>query len=169
MIVTLLFLASFLISAAQGFVVPAEMNVAVERIVNTLPRVGENDALELATKIALVPYVICAPFFATQSMSAKEGPVPEVGEIDFDAPLERQLKVDHIVRRQPFTLGLGDVGTILLPSFLQQAFHLYKPESEFDLPDIDEQYFTLIHDECYLGKDLTAHDCVDFDPMHKSA
>lgn len=169
-----LLITSILLSAARGFmvpVIPAEMSVAIEKLVDTLPPIDQPNPLELATKTALVPFIMYAPFYM-KSRSSKQVPAPVEGdEIDFDAPLERQLKVGHIVRRQPYTLGLGDVGTFTLPGPLQQALHLYEPENKFQLPDddnIDEHYFTLIHDECYLGKDLTAHECVDFDPMHIS-
>ena len=159
-----LLLASILLSsAAEAFVVPAEMNVVVDKLVNVLPPIGETNPLELAEKTALVPLILYAPFYATRKVLA-----PEVDEIDFDAPIERQLKVDHIVRRQPFTFGLGDMGTLTLPSTIQNAMHLYEPENKFELPvkDFDEHYFTLVHDECYLGKDLSSGKCVDFDPMH---
>ena len=161
-----LLITSILLTTAQGFVVPSNMNVVVEKLVDVIPPIGQNDPLELAMKTALVPFILYAPF-SMQSRSSEEVPAPIEDEIDFDAPLERQLKVDHIVRRQPYTLGLGDMGTVVLPSFLQQALGLYQPEKTLELPDIDEQYFNLIHDECYR-KDLTAHDCVDFDPVHKS-
>ena len=156
---------SLLISTAHAFVVPGEMNVLVDKLVNFVPLT--NDPIELATKTALLPFIIYAPF-STQTFSKKEEVQAPTEEIDFDAPLDRQIKVGHIIHRQPYTLGLGDIGTVTPPRPLQQALHLYEPENKFQLPekDIDEQYFTLIHDECYLGKDMTAHDCVDFDPMH---
>ncbi len=149
-----LLLASILLSStAEAFVVPAEMNVVVDKLVNVLPPIQE-----LAGKTALVPFILYAPFYATRKVLA-----PEIDEIDFDAPIERQLQVDHIVRRQPFTFGLGDMGTITLPSTIQNAMHLYEPENKFELPDFDEHYYTIVQDECYLGKD---GECVDFDPLH---
>lgn len=163
-----LFAASVFLSAAHGFVLP-QPNLAVEKLVNELPPVGENDPLDLATRTALIPFILYAPF-GMQSMPTKVSRTQtEDDEIDYDAPIERQLKVGHIVRRQPFTLGLGNMGTITPPTVLQQAFDLYKPEHQFELPveDIDEHYYSIVHDECYLGKDCTAHECVDFDPMHK--
>ena len=93
-------------------------------------------------------------------------PPTSIEEIDFDAPLDRQLKVGHIVHRQPWTLGLGTLGTLTLPTPLQNTFHLYEPEHKFELPeDIDEQWIGITRNECYLGKDLTAKECVDFDPI----
>ena len=155
-----------LLSAAQGFVVPAEFNVAVDKLMVPLPPVlPSNDPLELLTKTAVVPLILYAPFY--HAARNTKTPVP-MDEIDFDAPLDRQLKVDHIVRRQPFTLGFGDQGTWTTPpSFLQQTLHLYEPEHAYQLPSFDEEYFSLVDDECYLGKDFTAADCVDYDPMHK--
>ncbi|KAL9181928.1 hypothetical protein ACHAXT_012271 [Thalassiosira profunda] len=148
-----------LLSAAQGFVVPAEFNVVFDK----LPSAGENDPLELLTKTAVVPLILYAPFY----QAGRATKLVPMDEIDFDAPLDRQLKVDHIVRRQPFTLGFGDQGTYTPPTFLQQALNLYEPEHAYQLPSFDEEYFSLVDDECYLGKDFTAQDCVDFDPMHK--
>lgn len=157
-------IALLLISAAKGFVVPGEMNVVVDKLVNVLPPIGETDPLELAAKTAIVPFILYAPF-STQSAVPEHILAPE-GEVDYDAPIERQLKVGHIVRRQPYTLGLGSMGTVTPPNFIQQALGLFEPENKFVLPDIDEQYYTLVHDECYLGKDCTARECVDFDPLH---
>lgn len=160
-----LLFTSLLISTAHAFVVPGEMNVVVDKLVNFVPL--SNDPIELATKTALLPFIVYAPF-STQGFSKKKKVPAPAEETDFDAPLERQIKVGHIIRRQPYTLGLGDLGTVTPPSPLQKALHLYEPANKFQLPetDIDEQYFTLIHDECYLGKDMTAHECIDFDPMH---
>lgn len=160
-------LAFLLASTTHGFIVPAEIGVVVDKLVDTIPPLGTTDPLELATKTAVVPLILYAPF-SRQSMDKKHVPVPAEDEIDFDAPIERQLQVDHVVRRQPFTIGLGDQGTFTPPSFLQQALGLYEPEKKFTLPvdDMDEHFYTLVHDECYLGKDLTAPECVDFDPMH---
>eukprot|EP01083_Nonionella_stella_P092540 259104_1 len=167
--------AFLLLSPAQGFVLPSiQPGSSVEKLVDILPPIGENDPLDLATRTALVPFILYSPFAIHQQeeKSTKTQttlPFSTEGEIDYDAPIERQLEVGHIVRRQPYTIGLGDVGTIMPPSFLQEAFNLYKPEHEFELPveGMDEHYYTLVHDECYLGKDLTSHDCVDFDPLHK--
>lgn len=148
---------------------PPETNAVIDKLVDMYspPAIGDNNLLELATKTAFVPLVLYAPFYSKPS---KELPALIEGDIDFDAPLERQIKAHHIVGRQSYTVGIGDAGTIKLPSFLQQAFDLYRPEQAFQLPDddnVDEHYFTLMHDECYLGKDLTARECVDFDPMHE--
>ena len=160
-----LLMSYLILSTAQGFVVPGEMGVVMEKLVDTIPPIGQIDPLELAAKTALLPFIIYAPF-SQQTLSPKHTPTLSEEEIDYDAPLERQLKVGHIVRRQPYTVGLGNVGSVTFPGPIQESLHLYKPESNFQLPEFDEQYFTLIHDECYLGKDLTAENCVDFDPLH---
>ena len=68
------------------------------------------------------------------SVKKKEVQAP-TEEIDFDAPLERQIKVGHTIHRQPYTLGLGDIGTVTPPRPLQQALHLYEPENKFLLPE----------------------------------
>ena len=145
--------------------------VNVEQLVVQLPHMDEPTPwLDMTVKTALVPFIIYSPFANANAMTTKNPllPIPTEDEIDYDAPLDRQLKVDHIVKRQPFTIGLGDQGTLTPPAFMQQAFHLYEPEHKFELPtyDMDEHYFTLVHDECYLGKDCAAKECVDFDPMH---
>jgi len=164
-----LFIISLVISCAHGFgmpILPAEMNIAVDKLVRYVPLT--NDPIELVAKTALVPMIIYSPFAMRDSK--KEVQLPRPGsydsEIDYDAPIDRQLKAGHIVRRQPM---LGSMGSITLPSTIQNAMHLYEPEIKFQLPeDIEEQWFSLIHDECYLGKDLTAHECVDFDPLHNT-
>jgi len=168
-----LFIIPLVISSVHGFgmpVLPAEMNIAVDKLVRYVPLT--NDPIELVAKTTLVPMIIYSPFAMRDSK--KEVQLPRPGsydsEIDYDAPIDRQLKAGHnIVRRQPYTLGLGSMGSITLPSTIQNAMHLYEPEIKFQLPeDIEEQWFSLIHDECYLGKDLTAHECVDFDPLHNT-
>ena len=167
-----LFIISLVISSVHGFgmpVLPAEMNIAVDKLVRYVPLT--NDPIELMANTALVPIIIYSPFAMRDSK--KEVQLPRPGsydsEIDYDAPMERQLNAGHIVRRQPYTLGLGSMGSITLPSTIQNAMHLYEPEIKFQLPeDIEKQWYSLIHDECYLGKDLTAHECVDFDPLHNT-
>ena len=167
-----LFIISLVISSVHGFgmpVLPAEMNIAVDKLVRYVPL--SNDPIEVIAKTALVPMIIYSPFAMRDSK--KEVQLPRPGsydsEIDYDAPIDRQLKTGHIIRRQPYTLGLGSMGSITLPSTIQNAMHLYEPEIKFQLTeDIEEQWFSLIHDECYLGKDLTAHECVDFDPLHNT-
>lgn len=165
-----LVIISLVISSAHGFgmpVLPAEMNIAVDKLVRYVPLIP----LELVAKTALVPMIIYSPFAMRDSKKEFLLPRPDSydSEIDYDAPMERQLKAGHIVRRQPYTLGLGSMGSLTLPSPIQNAMHLYEPEIKFQLPeDIEEQWFSLIHDECYLGKDLTAHECVDFDPLHNT-
>lgn len=155
-------------SACHAFMVPT-VPVNVEQwVVQPLPHMDEPlPWLDVTTKTALVPFIIYSPFANPKTTSEPSIIVPaEEDEIDYDAPLDRQLKVDHIVRRQPFTIGLGNQGTITPPPFLQQTLHLYEPEHKFELPtsDMDEHYFSLVHDECYLGKDCTAKECVeDFD------
>lgn len=175
-----LIILSVLLSSVQGFPppVPAEMGVVVDKLMDPFHSFNafrgsiyvwglKTDSLEMAAKTALVPLILYAPF-VRQPRSLD--PVLVDGEIDYDAPLERQLKVGHVVRRQPFTLGFAGMGTFTLPGPITQALHLYEPEHKFKLPtdSMDEHYWTVVHDECYLGKDMTAHDCVDFDPMHKS-
>jgi hypothetical protein len=160
-------------TTAHAFMVPT-VPVDIEKLVVQLPHMNDEPTpwLDFTAKSALVPFIIYAPFAnakaTTTSSANKRLPIPTEDEIDYDAPVERQIKVDHIVRRQPFTVGVGDVGTITPPAFIQQAFDLYEPEHKFELPtdDMDEHYYTLVHDECYLGKDLTAKECVDFDPLH---
>ena len=156
-------------AAAHAFMVPTVLPAdVVDKLVIQLPPMDdETPWLDFTAKSALIPFIIYAPFANAKATTL---PTPTKDEIDYDAPLERQIKVDHIVRRQPFTFGLGKHGTITPPAFIQQAFDLYEPEQKFELPtaDIDEHYFTLVHDECYLGKDLNAKECVDFDPLHKS-
>mmetsp|Transcript_19776 Transcript_19776/g.28175 ORF Transcript_19776/g.28175 Transcript_19776/m.28175 type:complete len:188 (-) Transcript_19776:2039-2602(-) len=159
-------------TTASGFMVPT-VPVNVEQLVEKLPQMNDEPAtpwLDFTAKSALIPFIIYAPFANAKATETSTNwlPIPTEDEIDYDAPLERQMKVDHIVRRQPFTLGLGEVGTITPPAFIQQAFDLYKPEHCFELSsdDMDEYYLSLVHDECYLGKDCTAKECVDFDPLH---
>lgn len=143
------------------------VNLDIEKLAVNLPGMPQPiSLLDVTTKTALLAFILYAPFFAKPRPTNPHFEAD--GEIDYDAPLERRMKVGHIVRRQEYTLGFGDAGTIRLPRFLQQAFDLYEPEHKFQLPDNDEHYFTLIHDECYLGKDVTAHECVDFDPPHKA-
>jgi len=158
-------------TTARAFMVPT-VPVDIEKLVVQLPHMNDEPTpwLDFTAKSALIPFIIYAPFANAKATSStkKRPPIPTEDDIDYDAPLERQIKVGHIVRRQPFTVGVGDVGTITPPAFIQQAFDLYEPEHKFELPtdDIDEHYYTLVHDECYLGKDLNAEECVDFDPLH---
>mmetsp|Transcript_17920 Transcript_17920/g.29403 ORF Transcript_17920/g.29403 Transcript_17920/m.29403 type:complete len:189 (+) Transcript_17920:58-624(+) len=158
-------------TTAHSFMVPT-VPVNVEQLVVQLPQMNDEATpwLDFTAKSALIPFIIYAPFANAKATTtcAKRLPTPTDDEIDFDAPVDRQMKVDHIVRRQPFTLGLGEVGTLTPPAFIQQAFDLYEPEHHFILPinDMDEYYFSVVHDECYLGKDCTAKECVDFDPVH---
>mmetsp|Transcript_22058 Transcript_22058/g.34653 ORF Transcript_22058/g.34653 Transcript_22058/m.34653 type:complete len:182 (-) Transcript_22058:922-1467(-) len=161
----LLFFTTLLSTTAYGFMVPT-VPVNVEQLVEKLPQMNDEPAtpwLDFTAKSALIPFIIYAPFANAKATttSTKRLPIPAEDEIDYDAPLERQMKVDHIVRRQPFTLGLGEVGTITPPAFIQQAFDLYKPEHCFEISSDD-----MDDDECYLGKDCTAKECVDFDPLH---
>ena len=153
---------------ANAFMVPT-VPVNVEQLVVQLPHMNDEPTpWDFTAKSALIPFIIYAPFANAKATvtSAKRLVTPIEEEIDFDAPLERQLKVDHIVRRQPFTVGLGEAGTLTPPAFIQQAFDLYEPENHFELhsDDMDEYYYSVVHDECYLGKDCTAKECVDFDP-----
>jgi len=159
----------FTTTTSNAFIVPT-VPVNVEQLVVKLPHMDEPTPwLDITAKSALIPFIIYSPFAnAKATTSTKRLPIPMEDEIDYDAPLERQIQVNHIVHRVPWTMGVGALGTITPPPFIQQAFDLYEPEDKFELPinDMEEHYFTLIHDECYLGKDCTAKECVDFDPLH---
>lgn len=161
-------------STINGFVIPSVNHLDVENLVVRIPGMPSLPLVETTAKTVLIPLILLSPFFVKQGSTKSENPslpFSSDDEIDFDAPLERQMEVDHIVRRQPYTIGLGNMGTMVLPSFLHQGMFLdlYEPEHKFQLSeDFNEQYYTLIHDECYLGKDCTAHECVDFDPLHET-
>lgn len=155
-------------SACHAFMVPTVPANVEQWVVQPLPHMDEPlPWLDITTKTALVPFIIYSPFANPKTTSESSINQTDEDEIDYDAPLDRQLKVDHIVRRQPYTIGLGNQGTFTPPPFLQQTLHLYEPEHKFELPtnDMDEHYFSLVHDECYLGKDCMAKECVDFDPV----
>ena len=51
--------------------------------------------------------IIYSPFAMRDSKKEVQLPRPDSfdSEIDYDAPIDRQLKAGHIVRRQPFTLA----------------------------------------------------------------
>lgn len=162
---------SIVLSSAHGFgipVLPGDVYPVIDKLATFVP-LTTNDSMELAGKTALIPLIIYAPFsqkHMKNEVLLTPPPPTSIEEIDFDAPLDRQLKVGHIVHRQPWTLGLGTLGTLTLPTPLQNTFHLYEPEHKFELPeDIDEQWIGITRNECYLGKDLTAKECVDFDPI----
>lgn len=162
---------SIVLSSAHGFgipVLPGDVYPVIDKLATYVP-LTTNDSMELAGKTALIPLIIYAPFsqkHMKNDVLLTPPPPTSIEEIDFDAPLDRQLKVGHIVHRQPWTLGLGTLGTLTLPTPLQNTFHLYEPEHKFELPeDIDEQWIGITRNECYLGKDLTAKECVDFDPI----
>ncbi|CAB9503261.1 expressed unknown protein [Seminavis robusta] len=73
-------------------------------------------------------------------------------EIDYDAPIERAFAVGNVVESEKVKL-MG----VEVPDFISRAFNLRTPSGGPSLPmDLD--------DECYLGKDGDAEDCVDFDP-----
>ena len=92
-------------------------------------------------------------------------------EVDYDAPIDRLVAVGNAVRRAPFsislgdfgsiqfdyTLGLGDFGTLALPTFRNGGGVVN---------NMDFSFLDSLDDECYLGKDGAATECVDFDPMH---
>eukprot|EP00545_Synedropsis_sp_CCMP1620_P014746 CAMPEP_0119010740 /NCGR_PEP_ID=MMETSP1176-20130426/5219_1 /TAXON_ID=265551 /ORGANISM="Synedropsis recta cf, Strain CCMP1620" /LENGTH=130 /DNA_ID=CAMNT_0006963461 /DNA_START=167 /DNA_END=559 /DNA_ORIENTATION=+ len=77
-------------------------------------------------------------------------------EPDFDAPLDRRLAVGNVVKSNE------EEAPSFIPKFLQDLFNSGGEEevatgSSTKLPmDLD--------DECYMGKNNDADDCVDFDP-----
>ena len=103
-----LFIISLVISSAHGFgmpVIPAEMNIVVDKLVRYVPLT--NDPIELMAKAALVPMIIYSPFAMRDSKKEVQLPRPDSydSEIDYDAPIDRQLKAGHIVvRRQPLVV-----------------------------------------------------------------
>ena len=154
--------AALLISTAQGFTVPPPVDLSLDSLVFTLPGTSQSLSLSTTIKTALLPFIVYAPFF-TEPVRKHE-PLETEEEVDYDAPIERQIQVGHVVRRQGYTLGFGNLGTVELPPSIQLALDLYRPEDKFHLPHIVADYSTM--DECYLGKDLQAKECVDFDPPH---
>jgi hypothetical protein len=79
--------------------------------------------------------------------------------LDHKAPLDRVVAVGNVVRRpedRPFSLG-----SVQVPDFLKKIFNLTNKEAVAEFDDLMN-----IDDECYLGKNGDAEDCVDFDPLH---
>ena len=131
------------------------MYPVIDKLAPYVP-LATNDSMELAGKTALIPLIIYAPFSQKKHMKNEvlltPPPSSSIEEIDFDfdAPLDRQLKVGHIVHHQSWTLGLGTLGTLTLPTPLQNT----EPEHKFELPeDIDEQVVLRISElDCRKGE-----------------
>jgi hypothetical protein len=68
------------------------------------------------------------------------------------APAERAVAVGNVVETEHVKF-MG----VEVPLFISRAFNMRSPTTGGALPmDLD--------DECYLGKNGDAEDCVDFDP-----
>ena len=78
------------------------------------------------------------------------------------APAERAMAVGNVVmtKSAPFTIGLGELGTVTVPAFIAKAFE----GGSTDTSPTDVDAIMALDDECYLGKDGNLDDCVDFDP-----
>ena len=87
------------------------------------------------------------------------------------APIERQIAVGNIVRRDEdvaYTIGFGPYGTMRVPKFFQTKLKLKNKHPGWSL---DTNHVELMNtdDECYLGNDSdVSKGCVDFDPIHTS-
>jgi hypothetical protein len=74
----------------------------------------------------------------------------------FTAPLERRMAVGNVVRSD-------EPAPSLIPKFLQNIFN--KDEDSSSIKRANPTVMNM-DDECYMGKDGDADDCVDFDPPH---
>jgi hypothetical protein len=73
------------------------------------------------------------------------------------APYDRALSVGNIVRRvedEPFFFG-----SIKVPDYLKKIFNFQDEKSTLNFEELMS-----LDDECYMGKDGNAEECVDFDP-----
>lgn len=77
------------------------------------------------------------------------------------APIDRAVSVGNVVRR-PQDRPLKVKG-VRVPRFIGRIFNLENKEAVGDFDSLMS-----MDDECYMGKDGAADDCVDFDPPTKS-
>ena len=91
-------------TTANAFMVPT-LPTNIEQLVVQLPHMNDEPTpwLDFTAKSALIPFIIYAPFANAKSTTTTKQrlPIPMEDEIDYDAPLERQIKVNHIVRLNP--------------------------------------------------------------------
>jgi len=84
------------------------------------------------------------------------------------APASRVLAVGNAVRSPPSSSPFAG-----LPEFLAKAFGvlptLTKKKEENTKEEMDNHLFMDLDEECYLGKDGTLDECVDFDPPHSAS
>ncbi len=101
----LLFFTTLLSTTAYGFMVPT-VPVNVEQLVEKLPQMNDEPTtpwLDFTAQSALIPFIIYSPFANAKATatSTKRLPIPAEDEIDYDAPVERQMKVDQTLHLGP--------------------------------------------------------------------